>query len=130
MNDEIENGAGVLNLDALYGVERPLKVLWAEREYLLRRPQAMGPREVVALQQLQVQAAGLQTLDAAHMTDGQATQLVEVAGKLLALICPELANIPIPFVAQGKIITWYFNEVAMKKKVTGLTMAEMTATAS
>lgn len=111
------NGNGVLDLNALYGVERPLKVLWGDREYFLRRPQEMGPRDVVTLQHWSGRAQAIQNLDMEHLTEAQANELERVTREMSNLICPDLATVQIPFVALGKIITWYFAEVNPEKKI-------------
>lgn len=111
MADTLENGAGVLDLNALYGVEKPLKVLWGEHEYVLRRPQAMGPRDVVALEQMQTRAARLQGMDANALTEAQANDFEIVTMQIVQLLCPELMEAELPFVARVKIIVWYFAQV-------------------
>ena len=100
---------GVLDLDALYGVDKPLKVLWHDREFVMRGPQAIGPRDIVALEAIQARRLDLQKLGTA-MTDVQATELEEVVDQLLEIICPEMGASDAPFIARARAVAWYFEQ--------------------
>lgn len=113
MSDDVNNQ--VLDLNALYGVDKPLKVLWGAGEYVMRRPQAFGPRDLVTLEDLQKRAVHLQNLGAG-MTDAQAIELENVLNQLLAMVCPEMPTADMPFVARARIAMWYFKQVSPEQK--------------
>lgn len=104
------NGNQTLDLDALYGRKPALKVKWGEREYELNRPDAMGPREVVGLDDLRQRAARLQGVGE-NMTPAQAEDLETISRRILLMLNADFAENMPHFVARSKIITWYFEQI-------------------
>jgi hypothetical protein len=111
-----ENNGRVLDLDELFGMARPIVVVWKTRKYQLRRPTALSPDEIVRNERLRVRWAELQD----RITDGEALEtssdmageIEEVTKDMISILCPELAKVDLPFVMQVQVLQYYANEVA------------------
>jgi hypothetical protein len=113
---------GTLDLNALYGANKPIKVLWGESEYELKHASALSPRDSMKLQGLQSKANSLKSVKK-ELNDIQAKQLEEITDTILFTLCPELAHAEMPFMVKAHTLTWYFEQVngqaaAREKKVT------------
>ncbi len=103
--------AGVLNLDELFGASRPIKVVWKGVEYHLRRPEGMGPVEIVRLEHLRERHAAL---DAAAKTDGvepYMLQIEECVDEMIAVLSTELARQKLPFLAKTNVLEFWIGEI-------------------
>jgi len=107
----------VLNLDEVFGEDRPIKVKWKGETYDLLRLEAFSPREINRFQNMQKDAAELQRLKNAakkndHSIDKKIEQLFD---KMLSTLCAKLPLAEIPFLAKTRIITFYIEETQGKK---------------
>lgn len=94
-----DNLPPVLNLDELFGPQQErLQVRWGAQNYTLRRPQDLGPAEMIAVQRLSAQLTG-------HENDPAA--VVQAAATALGIISPELAALDIPFLAQVQVLQYF-----------------------
>ena len=111
-----DNGKRVLNLDEMFGQDRPVKVLWGGREYELLRLEAFSPRQIHALGKLQGEAArlGANAPKGADAPDVDA-EIGALFDEMLAVLCKELPLSTMPFLAKTRIITFYIEETQGKK---------------
>ena len=108
----------VLNLDEVFGQDRPVKVLWQGREYELLRLDAFSPRQIHALGSLQEAAARLGSKEpkATDAPDADADAEIEALfDGMLKVLCAELPLDRMPFLAKTRIITFYIEEMQGKK---------------
>ncbi len=111
--------AGVLNLDELFGASRPIKVEWQGVRYSLRRPEAMGPAEIVKLERLQER---YEALGAATAQDGVEPHIVEIEGcvdDMIGIWSEELAAQHLPFLAKTKIMQFWLEQVHADEATNG-----------
>lgn len=102
----------VLNLDELFDRSRTIRVVWAGQDYFLRRPEDLGPAEMVAFQRMTEHANALQQATG-DMTKAQAEELGRLTAEGLQIICPELAAQGLPFLAQGRVLQFYAAQVQL-----------------
>lgn len=109
-----------LNLDELYGTARPVIVVWQEKRYELRRPEAMTPVEYSRWTKLQAKTSKLIIDNVDEMGEQQAEELAEAVQLALNLVSPELAALDLPFAAQVKVLEFYSEEITRtEEKVAG-----------
>jgi hypothetical protein len=120
----------VLNLDEMFGEDRPVKVKWKGVEYELLRLEAFSPREINRFQTMQKDASELQRLKNANAADKSIDAKIEqLFDKMLSTLCAKLPLKEIPFLGKTRIITFYIEEtqgkkaleVALTQQVTGAT---------
>jgi len=104
----------VLDLDALFGQARAVKVKWQGKEYELLRLEAIGPRQAVKFQKLQLRAAKLQNVDE-EMSDEQAAELEAVFNDILKLLCEELPLETMTVLHKMNILAFYTEQTQGKK---------------
>lgn len=108
----------VLNLDEFFGQTEPVKVRWNKAEYELKRPEAMGPVELVKFSKLHQRITALNGVRE-ELTETEARELRALAADMLTTICPELGNAGLPFMAQMRVVTFYAEQIqGDEKKVT------------
>lgn len=103
-----------LNLDELFGQARAVKVIKNGREYELMRLEAMGPKQAVRFQKLQVVAAELQSLGD-DLTDQQADQVSEALNNMLTILCADLPVDEMTFMEKTRVLQFYIEETQGKK---------------
>jgi hypothetical protein len=104
----------ILNLDEVFGQDRPVKVLWGGREYELLRLEAFSPRQIHALGKLQGAAARLSE-GGMQNAEGSDAEIEALFDEMLAVLCKELPLATMPFLAKTRIITFYIEETQGKK---------------
>lgn len=106
----------VLNLDEMFGEDRPVKVTWKGETYELLRLEAFSPREINRFQTMQKDAAELQRLKNAKKDDKSIDKKIEeLFDKMLSTLCAKLPLKEIPFLGKTRIITFYIEETQGKK---------------
>lgn len=105
---------GILNLDELFGIDRPIVVNWKEKRYELRRPDGLTPPEYVRWQKVQGQIAGLQAAKG-DLTDKEADLLEEVVDKAITLLNVDLIKAGLSFPAKVRVLQFYTDEIAKEK---------------
>ena len=115
-----------LDLDELFGQARAVKVKWQGKEYELLRMEAIGPRDAVRFQKLQLKASKLQMSD--DMDDETAREVEKTFDDMLNLLCKDMPLGEMVFMQKMRVITYYIEETQGKKaleialqKVTGET---------
>lgn len=103
----------VLNLDELFGEDRPVVVRWREREYALLRFTAMGVKQVLKFQRLRRDAVREQLL--ADESEEAAAKVEALFDAMLAMIGPELPLNELPYVLKPSILAFYFEQLEEKK---------------
>lgn len=103
----------VLNLDELFGEDRPVMVRWREREYPLLRFTAMGVKQVLKFQRLRRDAVREQLL--ADESEEAAAKVEALFDAMLAMIGPELPLNELPYVLKPSILAFYFEQLEEKK---------------
>jgi hypothetical protein len=96
----VEEQSGVLNLDDLFGTRADIVVMWKDKRYKLKHPQAMGPGDIMQLEQLQKKQASLADSD-------NADELGEVIDNIIKMIAPSMNRLKLPFLAKMKILQFY-----------------------
>ena len=91
----------VLNLDELFGEDRPVVVRWQGREYALLRLAAFSPKEIREFEAMQGQAVKLQDAKADN------EQVMALFDRMLLTLCKELPVAEMPFMAKTRVITFY-----------------------
>lgn len=105
----------VLNLDEVFGQDRPIKVVWKGDEYALHRFTALSVAEVLKFQKMRREAARLQIMD--EITDERSRAIEDLFNAMLAMIGPELPLAEIPYVMKPSILAFYFGQLDEKKRV-------------
>ena len=104
--------APVLNLDELFGQRERLRVIWEGRDYYMRRPEDLGPLELVKIQRLNVKLRDLAA--PFEVTEEAAETLDDIHTAILDVLCAELAAQDLPFLVKMRTNTWY-NEQCFPK---------------
>ena len=106
----------VLNLDEMFGEDRPVVVKWHGESYNLLRLEAFSPREINRFQSMQKDASELQRLKNANKNDkGIDKKIEDLFDKMLSTLCAKLPLKDIPFLGKTRIITFYIEETQGKK---------------
>lgn len=106
----------VLNLDEMFGEDRPVVVKWKGENYNLLRLEAFSPREINRFQSMQKDANELQRLKNANKDDKSIDKKIEdLFDKMLSTLCTKLPLKEIPFLGKTRIITFYIEETQGKK---------------
>lgn len=106
----------VLNLDEMFGEDRPVVVKWHGKSYNLLRLDAFSPREINRFQSMQKDASELQRLKNANKEDKSIDKKIEdLFDKMLSTLCVKLPLKEIPFLGKTRIITFYIEETQGKK---------------
>lgn len=106
----------VLNLDEMFGEDRPVKVKWHGESYNLLRLEAFSPREINRFQSMQKDASELQRLKNLNKADKSIDKKIEdLFDKMLSTLCVKLPLKEIPFLGKTRIITFYIEETQGKK---------------
>lgn len=113
----------VLNLDEVFGQDRPVKVIWNQREYELLRLEAFSPKEIQKFSALQARAQKLSATPSQHPPNAESANLGEeqereisaLFDEMLRALCSELPLDSMPFLAKTRIITFYIEETQGKK---------------
>ena len=106
----------VLNLDEMFGEDRPVVVKWHGESYNLLRLEAFSPREINRFQSMQKDASELQRLKNANKDDKSIDGKIEALfDKMLSTLCAKLPLKDIPFLGKTRIITFYIEETQGKK---------------
>lgn len=106
----------VLNLDEMFGEDRPVVVKWHGESYNLLRLEAFSPREINRFQSMQKDASELQRLKNANKDDKSIDKKIEdLFDKMLSTLCVKLPLKEIPFLGKTRIITFYIEETQGKK---------------
>ncbi len=100
----------VLNLEELFGTDRPIVVRWQGAEYTLKRPEAMVPEDYARLSKLQATADRLRV--SSEVTEAVAATMGATVAQMMAMISPELAALNLPFMAQVRVLDFYAQQIA------------------
>lgn len=136
---------GVLNLDELFGESKPVKVKWHGALHELRRPEALGPRDLVRYDKLMALMAAAQTLTPLlsqgekaeeESENAQAEAIEHAIDEMLRMVGPTLltAHPPLSFMAKNRVLQYYTEQVIApqadgggeKKAIGSITSAEPT----
>ena len=106
-----------LDLDALFGQAKPVKVKLNGKEYELLPMEGIGPRQAVQFQKLQLKAQKLQRLQTGlkEMDAKQAKELEELFNEMLRTLCPELPLAEMNTMQKIRTIVFYMEETQGKK---------------
>ena len=119
----------VLNLDEMFGLARPIQVVWQERTYDLKTPEAFGPKDMQTLERLQARyqplAAKMQRNEDA-LTEAEDKEIREIAAEEIRLLCPSLARLKLQFMQQFAVLAFYFQELELRRQADAAKKAEMT----
>jgi hypothetical protein len=108
----------ILNLDALLGHERPVKVILAEREYRLLQSSAFGPRQIVRITALRRRINELINRD--DLKEAQEKELDQILNEFLTLLCPDLPVAGLAFSLKLRIMNFYTQETIKNALATAL----------
>lgn len=105
----------VLDLDALFGQARTVKVKFGGKKYELVRVEALGPRAISQFQKLQKKSNQLQmkNLDG-EISDQQETDIIALFDQMLGMLCQDLPLSEIPFAAKARTLEFYVMETQGK----------------
>lgn len=105
----------VLNLDELFGAQQPIAVMWAGQKHYLRRPDEMGPRDLVQYDRINALLNEVRGADAADDggVEAQAQTWERTIDQMLRLVGPTLLEVtpPVPFVAKVKVLEFYTAQI-------------------
>ena len=104
----------VLNLDEMFGEDRPVKVKWKTGEYELHRFTALSVTNVLKFQKMRRDVMRLQVLD--EVTEKDAGTIESLFNAMLKMIGPELPLDEIPYVMKPTILAFYFEQIDEKKR--------------
>ena len=104
----------VLNLDEVFGQDRPVKVVWKGREYELLRLEAFSPREIQKFASMQASAQKLSGMSDQQSPEADA-EISALFDEILSALCKDLPLGDMPFLAKTRIITFYIEETQGKK---------------
>ena len=104
----------VLNLDEMFGEDRPVKVKWKTGEYELHRFTALSVTNVLKFQKMRREVMRLQVLD--EVTEKDAKTIESLFNAMLQMIGPELPLDEIPYVMKPTILAFYFEQIDEKKR--------------
>lgn len=99
-----------LNLDEIFGLAKPIKVVWKSIEYELPRPEAFSPKSWAGFSALQGKIGSLQAMGE-QLTDEQAEQLDQIANDCIKFLSPKLAKCELPFFAKVQVIKFYGDQI-------------------
>ena len=111
-----EKKTAVLNLDELFGVARPIKVVFGGRTYEMVRPEALSPKAFVRWDKLVKRAMRLQVEANGEMSDEMTEELEGVIGDAIYMACPELEQAGLSFPQKMSVLNFYAEEVKPEKK--------------
>jgi len=111
-----EKTTAVLNLDELFGVARPIKVVFDRRTYEMVRPEALSPKGFVQWDKLVKRAMQLQVGADDEMTDEMTEELEAVISMAIYMACPELEKAGLSFPQKMSVLNFYAEEVKPEKK--------------
>ncbi len=108
-----------LNLDELFGQAQPIVVKWASQSHYLRRPEEMGPRDVVLFDRLNGQLTEMRELAGRAPEDDaldeqRANAWEHVLDDMLRLVGPTLLKVdpPLTFVMKTRVLEFYIQQIA------------------
>jgi hypothetical protein len=108
----------VLNLDELFGEAKPVKVRWQGVLHELRRPEALGPRDLVRYDKLMALMAEAQTPapapgDGESSENAQAAAIERAIDEMLRMVGPSLLEVttPLSFMAKNRVLQYYTEQV-------------------
>lgn len=104
----------VLNLDEMFGEDRPVKVKWKEGEYELHRFTALSVVNVLRFQKMRRGVMRLQVVD--EVSEKDAATIETLFNEMLKLIGPDLPLDDIPYVMKPTILAFYFEQIDEKKR--------------
>ena len=104
----------VLNLDEVFGQDRPIKVKWKENEYALHRFTALSVTEVLRFQKMRREVMRLQLIE--EVTEKEGGEIEALFNAMLKLIGPDLPLDEIPYVMKPSILAFYFEQIDEKKR--------------
>ncbi len=111
----MNNDKAVLNLDELFGKQQPIAVMWAGQKHYLRRPDEMGPRDLVQYDRVNALLNEVRSTPAAdgQSMDAQAQTWERTIDQMLLLVGPTLLKVepPVPFVAKTKVLEFYTTQI-------------------
>lgn len=115
----MSNDKTVLNLDELFGAQQPIAVMWAGQKHYLRRPDEMGPRDLVQYDRVNAllnEVRSTPTADAPSL-EAQAQTWETTIDQMLLLVGPTLLKVepPVPFVAKTKVLEFYTAQIMPDK---------------
>lgn len=111
-----EKKNAVLNLDELFGVARPIKVILGGRTYEMVRPEALSPKGFVQWDKLQRRAMELQVGADGEMSEEMTAELEDVISEAIYMACPGLREAELNFPQKVSVLNFYAAEVAPEKK--------------
>ena len=104
----------VLNLDEMFGEDRPVVVKWKTGEYELHRFTALSVTNVLKFQKMRRDVMRLQVLD--EVTEKDAGTIESLFNAMLKMIGPDLPLDEIPYVMKLTILAFYFEQIDEKKR--------------
>ena len=113
-----DNGHRNLNLDELFGIDRPIVVKWHGNNYELRRPESLTPKEYVRWRKLteklemaknmlgRISDQGPETLQ-----ENEAAELEQMTDEVIGLLNSGLNSVGLSFMAKSSVLQFYTSEV-------------------
>ncbi len=107
----------VLNLDELFPPRAGIRVVYEGNDYFLRKLEDLGPAEVVKFQRMHRRVQALN----AEGDEEQTNEIAALVADSIQLLCPELAELDLPFVFQSRVLEFYVSQLpkAPGKKARG-----------
>jgi len=102
----------VLDLDELFGQDRPVVVMWDEKRYEFMRMAAIGPREALKFDGMLEKSAELRS--ATNPTDKQLDEINDMLGKMISVLSKDFPIKEIGFMHRLKVIEFYMVETSPK----------------
>ncbi len=111
----------ILDLDELFGQAQVIAVMWGGRKHFMRRPEEMGPRDVVAFDRLNAQLYEMRKFSPFPDGDGAETAIDEkratawesVLDAMLRVVGPTLleGDPPLPFAMKTRVLEFYTQQI-------------------
>jgi len=100
-----------LDLDELFGKDKPIIVKWGGKEYRMVGQRELSPKKSVQYQSLVNDAATLQSFGDGDISNEQAEVLENAINNALMIICEPLAKTNMPFMAKVEVIKFYTAQI-------------------
>lgn len=108
----------VLNLDELFGQDRPVVVMWQGKRHEFMRMAAIGPREALRFEKMMGRAQQL-----SQVSDPSADESAEIEGiydEMIGTLCPDFPIQDLKFLQKLFVVDFYVeNSQGELKKVAG-----------
>lgn len=118
MSEPTKQPSAVLDLDVVFGLERPLVLRWEGQEYRLKNISALNALDVLRIRELQQRLQQAGTRHDAAALEKEAAEMEQLIDELFGIVCPALRESNMPFLKKFRVMTWYTDESDSEKKVT------------